>query len=163
MAHRGCPVGSAAVRCQALHGRRVKTLLWDTHWCAMPGPANGQAPTGSGSSSRCLEPTGTFELAVPCCQHADFPITVVVNGDGSATGTVTDRATIDGGMKANLPVGSDIDMHFKPSREGEVLIVHSDINPPGVNVTICRAGQSDSDCSLDSIHVSGNLGAMSGT
>ena len=32
--------------------------------------------------------TGIFEFAVPCCQHADFPVTAVVNSDGT-TGTVS--------------------------------------------------------------------------
>lgn len=90
--------------------------------------------------------TGTYEIANPCCQRVDFPITIDANQDGSLIGTVSGEPTREGGMETDLPTGAKVDMRFKPGRTGEVLLVHSDLNPAGVEVAVCGTGQTDPDC-----------------
>jgi hypothetical protein len=89
---------------------------------------------------------GTFVFTVPCCMRAEFPISVTTNSDGSLTGWVTGPARREGGITADLPVGSQISIRFKPGRAGDVVLVHSNLNLVGVESGLCADGISDPEC-----------------
>ena len=91
---------------------------------------------------------GTFNLAVPCCRHATYPITWTSNADGSASAIVTGPGQIDApdNWNPHIPVGYQLALQMQPGAYGPIVKLTQPSQPNLSAATLCKTGTEDSSC-----------------